>query len=227
MINKYLLLTIAILIIAMSSKAQVKKTITDKKVDKIGQVDRINGSVTFTDARDGKIYKTVKIGTQTWMAENLAFKPNTGCRAYDDNETNVAKYGYLYNWETAKRACPSGWHLPSGAEWTMLITYLGGDTVAGGKLKESGTTHWISPNTGATNLAGFRALPGGEYAQNGTYVNIGVYGKWWSTTETNLQQASGARFWLLNNYNKSAYFVLGNRDLGLSVRCVCNPNQIF
>ncbi len=219
---------IAILIIAMSSKAQVKKTVTAKQIDKTSQVDLTVGPVTFTDARDGKIYKTVKIGTQTWMAENLAFKPGTGCRVYNDDVSNVATYGYLYNWGTAKTICPSGWHLPSEAEWRMLTTYLGGDTVAGGKLKETGTTHWKSPNIGATNTSGFRALPGGIYRNdNGTYANIGVYGQWWSTTETNIRLYSGAKAWFMSNYNSTAIFVLGNEDFGMSVRCVCNPNQIF
>jgi uncharacterized protein (TIGR02145 family) len=119
--NKSLLLTVLILNIAMCSMAQVAGT--------------------FKDSRDGKTYKTVKIGTQTWMANNLAFKASSGCCAYDNNKSNAAIYGYLYSWETAKNVCPTGWHLPSMAEWTTLIDYEGGET-AGNKLKEAGSKHW-------------------------------------------------------------------------------------
>jgi uncharacterized protein (TIGR02145 family) len=81
----------------------------------------------LTDKRDGKTYKTVKIGNQVWMAENLAFKPSSGNYwAYDDDNSNVAKYGYLYDWETALDVCPAGWHLPSDKEWPVLTDYLGG-----------------------------------------------------------------------------------------------------
>ncbi len=107
----------------------------------------------FTDSRDGKVYKTVKIGTQTWMAENLAFKTESGCWAYDNDESNVAKYGRFYNWETSKKVCPAGWHLPSDKEWKTLTDFLGGENVAGGKMKSK--TDWNDPNTGATNKSGF------------------------------------------------------------------------
>src|SRR5664279_319762 len=120
--KKSLLMTIVILNIAVSL---------------IGQVND-----TFKDSRDGKIYRMVKIGTQTWMAENLAFKTENGCLAYDNNESNVKSYGYLYNWETATKACPSGWHLPSEKEWAILTTWLGGDSLAHLKLLETGTMHW-------------------------------------------------------------------------------------
>jgi len=138
--KKTLLLTIAFFPIVLSLSAQEKGT--------------------FTDSRDGKTYKTVKIGTQTWTAENLAFKSNNGCWAYDDEVANAAIYGYLYNWETAKAACPKGWHLPSVEEWTILVNYLGGDSIAGGKLKAIGTTYWTAPNAGASNQSVFSALPG-------------------------------------------------------------------
>jgi uncharacterized protein (TIGR02145 family) len=116
--NRSFLLTLAIVFIALSSLAQEAGT--------------------FTDPRDGKTYNTIKIGTQTWMAENLAYKAGNGCWAYDDNPENVAKYGYLYYYETAKTVCPEGWHLPGDMEWNILVKYLGGDKVAGGKLKENG-----------------------------------------------------------------------------------------
>ena len=161
--NKSLLITIAILVIAMNLAAQ--------KTD------------TFKDKRDGKTYKTVKIGTQTWMAENLAYKAESGCWAYDNNLKNVTTYGYLYNWKTANKACPSGWHLPTDEEWTTLTDYLGGDSVAGGKLKETGNTFWKRPNTGATNESGFAGLPGGHRNINGEFVSFEKGGYWWSSGE--------------------------------------------
>jgi uncharacterized protein (TIGR02145 family) len=154
--NKYLLLTVVVLNIAMCSMAQMAGT--------------------FKDSRDGKTYKTVKIGTQTWMANNLAFKASSGCCAYDNNKNNVAIYGYLYNWETAKNVCPTGWHLPSDEEWTTLITNTGGVYTAGTKLKEAGIKHWAEPNTGATNQSGFTALPGGGRQEDGQFTQINMGG---------------------------------------------------
>src|SRR5574344_1416783 len=116
---------------------------------------------------------------------------------------NYATYGVLYNWTAAmdgeassttnpsgiQGVCPTGWHLPSDAEWTVLTDYLGGESVAGGKLNETGTTHWNSPNTGATNETGFTALPGGYRRSNGSFLNIGYLGHWWSATEFNTSNA--------------------------------------
>jgi uncharacterized protein (TIGR02145 family) len=122
---------------------------------------------------------------------------------YNDNSGNCDVYGGLYQWAEVVQylggatnttswnpvpagpvqgICPTGWHLPSNAEWTALITYLGGESVAGGKMKETGTTHWISPNTGATNSSGFTALPGG-YAIYSTFTAITIYGNYWSSDE--------------------------------------------
>ena len=104
------------------------------KIEKKVALEKIQ----FTDPRDGNVYKMITIGTQTWMARNLAYKTNGGCKAINNNESNVPLYGYEYNWETAKIACPAGWHLPTDAEWTQLIDYLGGKKLAGNKLREPG-----------------------------------------------------------------------------------------
>jgi len=159
---------------------------------------------------------------------------------YGYNGTNVADakatanyttYGVLYNWTAAmdgeassttnpsgiQGVCPTGWHLPSDAEWTELTDYLGGTSVAGGKLKETGTTHWTSPNTGATNETGFTALPGGFRYLNGSFNYVGYYGFWWSATESNATDA-----WRRDmSYDLSDVFRNVNyEDLGFSVRCV-------
>jgi uncharacterized protein (TIGR02145 family) len=165
-----------------------------------------NETGTATDA-DGNLYKTVKIGTQWWMAENLRttrYNDSTSILLitdsatwgtlttpaycwYNNNPGTYKKsYGALYNWfavNTGKLA-PKGWHVPAETEWNILIGYLGGNLVAGGKMKESGTLHWESPNTGADNSSGFSALPGGARLSFGWYVSLGRYGFWWSVNDS-------------------------------------------
>ena len=121
---------------------------------------------TFTDSRDGKVYNIIEIGSQTWMAENFAYKPTEGYWAYNNEENNVSTYGYLYTLETAKSICPEGWHFPSLDEWNQLFDNLGGTELAGNKMKEAGGAHWNSDDYGnkdITNSSGFTALPGGKY----------------------------------------------------------------
>ncbi len=187
--------------------------------DKRDMYNHLSASLSYglmTDNRTRKTYKTIKIGTQTWMAENLAFKASSGCWAYDNDESNIDKYGYLYNWETAKKVCPSGWHLPSDAEWTKLTNYLGGEDVAGGKLKSK--IGWKSPGTGATNSSGFSALPGGNrFDYDGTFNYVGRNGYWWSTTEDSSNNAYNR---YLNYDNADAYRYLFNKSNGFSVRCI-------
>ena len=144
---------------------------------------------------------------------------------------NYATYGVLYNWTAAmdgeassttnpsgiQGVCPAGWHLPSEAEWTELTNYLGGTSVAGGKLKETGTTHWNTPNTGATNETGFTALPGGYRFTNGSFYNIGNLGNWWSATELNAAYAWNRYMYGSYSDVHRDYF---NKEVGFSVRCV-------
>ena len=171
---------------------------------------------TFTDSRDGKIYKTVKIGNQTWFAENLAYKANGGCWAFNKDTVNVPKYGYLYNWETAKTACPAGWHLPSDAEWKTLTEYLGGAKVAGGKLKS--TTDWLlNASENDTNESGFNALPGSAlgYSSN-NFGELGVDAIFWSSTSTERKY-----FWLRHlNESKVLFRDFDFPAAGYSVRCI-------
>jgi uncharacterized protein (TIGR02145 family) len=153
------------------------------------------------------------------MAENLAFKSGSGCWAYDNNESNVTIYGYLYNWETAKNVCPSGWHLPADAEWSTLIDYVGGDSVAGDKLKEAGTTHWEShENIIATNEKGFTALPAGfRQEDHGVFLGVREGGRWWSSTEFNTNDAwFRTMLHIFSNVDRSS----NTKTYGFSVRCV-------
>ncbi len=172
----------------------------------------------FTDPRDGKIYKTVIIGTQSWLAENLAFNAGNGCRAYIDN-SNVAKYGYLYDWETAKITCPEGWHLPSDEEWTILTDYLGGKNFAGAKMKA--TTNWEFDAEGiSTNESGLCILPAGACNEAGSFKHLGTNAYFWSGSPGATDEyAMGRRLYNYNSkVNRSDYY----RTDGCSVRCIKN-----
>ena len=193
---------------------------------------------------DGNSYKTVYIGTQQWMVENLKVTkyndgtaiPNvtdntlwgnntSGAWAYYNNDAaNNAKYGKLYNWYAVsptmngnKNVCPTGWHVPTDAEWTVLIDYLGGASIAGSKMKEVGTTSWNSSNTDATNTSLFTGLPGGYRNDIGYYYDIGGYGYWWSSTKASTDDAWYRRLSDYDGVADRGNFLKGN---GLSVRCL-------
>ena len=173
---------------------------------------------TITDGRDEKVYKTVQIGSQVWMAENLNYVTgNNWC--YDDNPSNCNIYGRLYDWQTANNACPSGWHLPSDAEWINLTDFLGGAIIAGGKLKTMGTQYWESPNTDATNSSCFSGIPGGTRLFNGSFGNLGKRSEWWSSTE--FGSNAWARY-LGYNFGDIGAANYGDKADGRSVRCVKN-----
>jgi len=188
----------------------------------------------------GNDYSVVTIGSQTWMAENLRTTmfsdgmaiPNVSgfndwsslvtpayCW-YDTNQVLYQAYGLLYNWYAVEtnKICPEGWHVPSNSEWSELINYLSPQTTAGGKLKETGTTHWNTPNTGATNETGFSALPGGYRYGTGAFINIGNYGWWWASSS-------------ISDYGHDVNLIYNGQEVttgasykktGLSIRCVKN-----
>jgi uncharacterized protein (TIGR02145 family) len=180
---------------------------------------------TFTDTRDGKVYKIVKIGSQVWFAENLNYD-TAGSVCYDNKAENCAKYGRLYDWEMAEKACPAGTHLPTDKEWTTLVDYAGGEEKAGTKLKsargwnENDSKLW-SPVPG-TDSYGFSALPGGYGYSGGYFINAGNYGLWWSSTEGSAGFAWYRSIYYLyedagRNYDgKTALF---------AVRCVLNAKK--
>jgi uncharacterized protein (TIGR02145 family) len=189
---------------------------------------------------DGNVYHTVTVGAQVWLVENLNVTHyrngdpiplipdnpeweglTTGAYCdYDNDPGNAATYGRLYNWFAVadnRNIAPEGWHVSSDAEWTAMTTYLGGEEVAGGKLKEAGLTHWLEPNYGATNETGFSALPGGhrEYGGNYTYMYWG--GGWWTSTADNPNDA-----WIryLDHGTYDVWNYLEDKRYGRSVRCV-------
>jgi uncharacterized protein (TIGR02145 family) len=180
---------------------------------------------TFIDERDGHAYKWVKIGDQFWMAENLNYETSSGSWVHKKDSSYGSIYGRLYNWETAKQSCPSGWHLPSFEEWTKLIEYLGGKSIAGGKLKEEGTAHWESPNKGATNETGFSGLPGGYHNDLNAIRAIGSWGQWYSATHEFFGFYDCIRYVSLSRKSTKLGDHVGNilngfGRTGLSVRCV-------
>jgi uncharacterized protein (TIGR02145 family) len=170
------------------------------------------GSGTFTDKRDGKTYRAVVIGGKTWMAENLNYETGKSW-CYDNKESNGNKYGRLYDWKTAMKVCPSGWHLPSRAEWDGLVGVAGGKTTAGKKLKS--TSGW-NGNGNVTDDYGFSALPGGLRYTGGYFSNAGDYGYWWSATEYDATIAYGRYMGYYDRVNESTYY----KESGFAVRCV-------
>jgi len=205
----------------------------------------------FADPRDGKVYTTVLIGTQCWMAQNL----NVGTRiigenqqtndseiekyCYWDDDEYCTTYGGLYQWAeivqylngatnttswnpvptgNVQGICPTGWHLPSDTEWTTLTAYLGGENGAGGAMKETGTTHWVFPNAGATNTSGFTGLAGGYRNFTSVIFSDSRYkGYFWSSTQNT---TSTAWFRSLDYNNANVYWSYGTKEYGWSVRCL-------
>ncbi|MCK9422810.1 MAG: T9SS type A sorting domain-containing protein [Bacteroidales bacterium] len=193
----------------------------------------------ITDSRNGKIYNTVLIGTQCWMAQNL----NIGIMipgdqeqnnqsaiekfCYDNSEANCTIYGGLYSWDNmlqwtstpgVRGICPAGWHIPTGGEWDTLVTFLGGLAVAGGKMKETGLEHWTEPNTGASNSSGFTALPAGQ-------VSCTIYGCFhWLHSDAFFwyKQNDPTTAWYLQLYNWGESLLSGwtVKSVGFSVRCI-------
>ena len=198
-----------------------------------------NAGPDVTDV-DGNVYHSVIIGTQTWMSSNLMTTkyrngisiPNvtdsaqwvgltTGAYCNYNNEASLAAtYGRLYNWYAAADSvnfiAPAGWHVATDADWTTLTTYLGSS--AGGKLKETGTTHWDSPNSGATNATNFTALPGADRSYIGVFHNMGIYGFWWTSSHSGTNGID--RIMVNTSVNVSS--IDYQMNIGFSVRCVKN-----
>jgi uncharacterized protein (TIGR02145 family) len=172
---------------------------------------------TFTDTRDGKVYKTVKIGNQVWIAENLAYDAK-GSKCYNNDPANCQKYGRLYDWETAKKACPSGWHLPTKEEWQELINFVGGKKIAGKKLKaKSGWKSHMGKSGNGTNDYGFAALPGGYGNSKGKFDRICLKGYWWSATKYNASEVHSP--FMAYDSDKVELLEYSENDL-FSVRCL-------
>ncbi len=230
--SKIRMAILAILGIALIGTSSCKKNKTVKLTPNDG---------TVKDA-DGNVYHTAKIGEQVWMLENLkTTKYNDGTPItnvtdnmawgnlttgaycwYNNDDKNKTPYGALYNFYAVKtgKLCPTGWHVPSDAEWKTLETFLGGADIAGGQLKEIGTVHWEAPNSDATNSSGFTALPGGVRTgknTNGAFNSLNTRGFWWSSTPSS---ATNAILRVLV-YNVADIGVpIDTKSGGTSVRCI-------
>lgn len=180
------------------------------------ETDQSKSSGTFIDSRDNHQYNWVKIGNQVWMKENLAFKPQSDYWSYDNQDSNVNTYGYLYSWQIAQSICPQDWHLPKREEWQTLNKQW--DQHSGNKLKEKGTTHWQSPNAESTNESHFTGLPGGANF-DGSFSSQGRSGFWWSSTEIDDQNAYA---FVLESKNPGISWYSGTKTRGLSIRCIKN-----
>ena len=205
--------------------------------------DLTNSIIHLDNYQDTDLYTaSVTIGTQVWMTKNLKtrryrngdkiwtttpstlditieFTPKYQWVYYGDDR-NIDIYGRLYTWYAVtdpRNICPKGWHVPTDEDWTTLTTYLDGKIYAGDNLKEEGTTHWINPNTGATNATGFTALPGGYRDNGGTFNGIGSLFIWWSSIEYSAANAYNRG--LSNSYSFVLPLNNSKRD-GISVRCL-------
>ena len=172
-----------------------------------------NNIGSMTDPRDGQVYKTVKIGNQTWMAENLNFETADGS-CFDDRTTNCLRYGHLYPWSSAMEACPEGWHLPDSMEWNALFAAVGGIESAGKSLKF--TEGWRNSGNG-TDEFGFSAFPVGILYGSSEQSPKNEYASFWSSTETSEEGAYGM---YLNYYSNGAKLGIDSKDAAFSVRCL-------
>ena len=204
-------------------------------------VSTIEGSQ-VSDA-DDNVYNVIDIGAQSWMLENLKvtkFADGTGIRLGIENSQwaledsyafcwflnsesgNKDTYGALYNWtvvNSEKDLCPAGWHIPDDADWTELVEFLGGADLAGGKLKEEGTAHWVSPNTGATNESGFTARPGSYRAATGEFFTeeARTVGAWWSAGDGGADSYPSIKLYA---NDAKLYTEESDAGSGYSVRCI-------
>jgi len=230
-----------VIVPGISDANQTGSSTTGTTLHSCGVPNVHNPDLTYGSMTDqeGNVYKTIVIGTQEWMAENLNTamyrngdlivsglddlnweSANFGAWAYyNGNQEYGCPYGKFYNWYACadpRGLCPIGWHLPTDEEWTTLTNFLGGETAAGGKMKTTGVQYWFSPNTDATNESGFSGQQAGLRSSNGVFVNNG-FGYWWSSTGSSLNRA-----WY--RYLFSSYGGIARNDFilnyGISVRCL-------
>jgi len=225
-----------ILLYSWNGKTFLRDTASVSRSDIVGTFDTIpNASIIYdwlTDARDNQVYRTVKIGTQTWMANNLNYKVDSSW-CYDDSNSNCTKYGRLYQWSAAmdtsstynsallnaalphQGICPSGWHVPSDAEWGTLIACAGSDST---RIKLSSTSSWDTTYYKGSDSYGFNVLSAGIRNANGAFDELGVIADFWSSSE----YSTAAWF---RGFGYSYAYVIpnaGSKSHGWSLRCIQN-----
>jgi len=186
---------------------------------------------TFTDTRDGKTYKTVKIGEQVWFAENLNYDAS-GSKCFGNKSANCDKYGRLYNLETAKTACPNGWHLPSNAEWDVLYHFAVCKSGTSSHYKEAMAVKFLKAKSGwvdykgksgnGTDDFGFSALPSGYGYSEGGFTDVGYFGHWWSNSEYDNDSDFYYFRYMYYSEERALYGSYVGNDYFLSVRCLQN-----
>jgi uncharacterized protein (TIGR02145 family) len=190
-----------------------------------GNSENNSGSDGVTRA-DISGYRTVKIGNQTWMAENLNHKTgNSWC--YDNDNSNCRTYGRMYDWSTAMKVCPVGWHLPTSQEWDALVDYAGGEYMAGAKLKSTSGWNWNDDDDVSGNGNddfGFSALPGGGHSTGGSFDYAGYVGLWWTSTVSDRDYAYYRVMMYISGYVDEEDDMppdgSNSKSYGISVRCV-------
>jgi uncharacterized protein (TIGR02145 family) len=226
--------------VTVPSPVNANDAVTKAYVDALlTQIQQLQSQPGILKDNEGNLYTTIRIGDQVWMGENLkATRYRNGDPIpivsdptawgnsttpaycwYNNDAANKNIYGALYNWQAVHTAllCPAGWHVPTDADWITLTTFLDGEGVAGGKLKETGTVHWINPNSNATNESGFTALPGGYRNYFGTFSGITGYCYWWCSTEYD----SILAWYIMLYYNAGNVLrTANNKKDGFYVRCV-------
>lgn len=181
--------------------------------------DHTTSHETFIDNRDGKTYKWFEIGSQKWMSENLDYMTDSGSWIYNNDNSLANTYGRLYDWKTAFSACPEKWHLPSKNEYNTLFENLGGNSIAGGKLKEPGTNYWVPSNTTSGNHSLFLARPGGAYWNLNRFEGLGKDAYFWTSddSESDYPGYYIVLYYNLNSVTPGLEIVKSN---GFSVRCI-------
>jgi uncharacterized protein (TIGR02145 family) len=218
-----------------NDKDAVNKAYVDALMDRLYE----QGVLKIKDV-DGNYYNVVKIGDQFWMAENLKttkYRDGTSllnvsdsttwtnmttdayCWYKNDSVANSNKYGALYNWYAAsnEKLCPTGWHVPTDLEWTVLEEFLGGSSIAGGRMKT--VNGWNSPNTGATNSSGFSGISSGNRREDGLFPTVGYIAIWWTSTEFSSTAAKFKHLYYNNSFLNSGN---NHKEAGSSVRCIKN-----
>ncbi len=236
---------LASVILLLSCKKESSNPSSNQSTNTTSSTAKYGNGVTDLD---GYKYKTIIIGNQEWMGENLKVSkyedgtviPNvtdntqwskltSGAWCYNNNNiTNNLKFGKLYNWYAVspttngnKNVCPTGWHVPTDNEWSIMTDFLGGEAKAGGKLRDAGESSWNSSSTSNTNPYLFSALPGGAREPDGNFISIGNYGSWWSNTD-NTQLYFNITSWTrsMEGSGDDILRLYSVKGTGLSIRCI-------